>query len=175
MTEPFTNFNMNNTIRLGGITGNSVVDGPGLRTVVFFQGCPRHCPGCHNEELLEVDGGRVVSLEEALDEIRTTITPITQGITFSGGDPLMQGEALGELLKRLREEFPQLDYWVFTGYKFEEISDKELLKLVDVLVDGPFQQEKRDWDLAFRGSSNQRIIDLVRTRQTGQLVEWQST
>lgn len=162
------------TIRLGGITPNSVVDGPGLRTVVFFQGCPRHCPGCHNEELLPPDGGREISLEEMLKEIEATITPITKGITFSGGDPLMQEAGLYELLKRLRQVYPQLDYWVFTGYQYEEIKNMPLLQLIDVLVDGPFQQDKRDWDLTFRGSSNQRIIDLPNTKQMGHVVEWQS-
>ncbi|MDO7787988.1 anaerobic ribonucleoside-triphosphate reductase activating protein [Desulforamulus aquiferis] len=161
-------------IRLGGITSNSVVDGPGLRTVVFFQGCPRHCPGCHNEELLTLEGGREISLEEAQQEIAATISPITKGITFSGGDPLLQKEGLYELLKSLRQAYPGLDFWVFTGYQFEELQDLPLLELVDVLVDGPFRQELRDWDLAFRGSSNQRIIDLSKTRHQGRLVEWQS-
>lgn len=164
---------MTNKIRLAGITANSVVDGPGLRTVIFLQGCPRHCPGCHNADLLDVSGGKEVSLEDALTEIRANISPITQGITFSGGDPLLQPEALQKVLVQLRKEYPRLDIWVYTGYIYEEIKHLPVLDLVDVLVDGPFKQEQKDLELAFRGSANQRLIDLAKTRQTGQVVEWQ--
>ncbi|ABO49233.1 ribonucleoside-triphosphate reductase class III activase subunit [Desulforamulus reducens MI-1] len=164
---------MSLTLRLGGITANSVVDGPGLRIVVFLQGCPRYCPGCHNEELLEPEGGREITTEEAIEEIKATISPLTQGITFSGGDPLMQPQALQFLVKRVRQEFPRLDIWVYTGYRYEEVKDLPVLEQVDVLVDGPFLQEQRDLDLVFRGSGNQRLIDVPKTRQTGQVVEWQ--
>lgn len=166
---------MEETIRLGGITANSVVDGPGLRTVVFLQGCPRHCPGCHNEELLDPKGGTVVTLEELLGQIRNTISPITSGITISGGDPLMQRGPLEKLLIALKKEFPKFSVWLFTGYRYEDIKDFPLLQMVDVLVDGPFEQDKRDWDLAFRGSSNQRLIDINKTRELGTLVEWQES
>ena len=164
---------MNTTIRLGGITANSVVDGPGLRTVVFLQGCPRRCPGCQNPELLDAGGGREATQEEVLQEIRGTLSPITRGITFSGGDPLMQPEALKELIARLREAFPRLDVWVFTGSRYEEVQHLPLLDQIDVLVDGPFEQDKKDLDLAFRGSANQRLIDVPKSRQTGRVVEWQ--
>ena len=164
---------MNTTIRLGGITANSVVDGPGLRTVVFLQGCPRRCPGCQNPELLDAGGGREAPQEEVLQEIRGTLSPITRGITFSGGDPLMQPEALKELIARLREAFPRLDVWVFTGSRYEEVQHLPLLDQIDVLVDGPFEQDKKDLDLAFRGSANQRLIDVPKSRQTGRVVEWQ--
>ncbi|AEG61531.1 anaerobic ribonucleoside-triphosphate reductase activating protein [Desulforamulus ruminis] len=164
---------MNTTIRLGGITANSVVDGPGLRTVVFLQGCPRRCPGCQNPELLDAGGGREATLEEVLQEIQGTLSPITRGITFSGGDPLMQPEALKELITRLREAFPRLDVWVFTGSRYEEVQHLPLLDQIDVLVDGPFEQDKKDLDLAFRGSANQRLIDVPKSRKTGRVVEWQ--
>ncbi|MEW6697165.1 MAG: anaerobic ribonucleoside-triphosphate reductase activating protein [Bacillota bacterium] len=164
---------MSNRLRLGGITANSVVDGPGLRTVVFLQGCPRRCPGCHNQELLDAGGGRDVTVEEALQEIKAMISPITQGITFSGGDPLMQPEAVYDLADRLKKEFPRLDIWLFTGCRYEEVKHLPVLQLVDVLVDGPFEQEKKDLDLVFRGSSNQRLIDIAKSRQVGQTVEWQ--
>ena len=160
-------------LRLGGITANSVVDGPGLRTVVFLQGCPRHCPGCHNEKLLKPEGGREVTIEEAMEEIKATISPLTQGVTFSGGDPLLQPEALACLVQGLKGEFPRLDIWVYTGYCYEEVKALPVLKQVDVLVDGPFVQEQKDLDLVFRGSTNQRLVDVPKTRQTGQVVEWQ--
>lgn len=164
---------MSNQLRLGGITANSVVDGPGLRTVVFLQGCPRRCPGCHNQELLDAGGGREVTVEEALKEITATISPITQGITFSGGDPLMQPEAVWRLAYRLKKEFPGLEIWLYTGYKYEEVKDLPALDLVDVLVDGPFEQDKKDLALVFRGSANQRLIDIPKSRQAGMVVEWQ--
>ncbi|GAB6181918.1 anaerobic ribonucleoside-triphosphate reductase activating protein [Desulfotomaculum defluvii] len=160
-------------LRLGGITANSVVDGPGLRTVVFLQGCPRHCPGCHNEELLRPEGGREVTLEEATEEIKATISPLTQGVTFSGGDPLMQLQALKYLIQWVKQEFPRLDIWVYTGYCYEDIKDLSVLERVNVLVDGPFVKELKNLDLIFRGSANQRLIDVAKTRQIGQVVEWQ--
>ncbi|MEG6522244.1 anaerobic ribonucleoside-triphosphate reductase activating protein [Desulfotomaculum sp. 1211_IL3151] len=160
-------------LRLGGITANSVVDGPGLRTVVFLQGCPRYCAGCHNEELLKPEGGREVTIEEAVEEIKTMISPLTQGVTFSGGDPLLQPEALACLVKELKGYFPRLDIWVYTGYRYEEVKALPVFEQVDVLVDGPFVQEQKDLDLVFRGSANQRLIDVPKTRQTDQVVEWQ--
>lgn len=160
-------------LRLGGITANSVVDGPGLRTVVFLQGCPRHCQGCHNEALLDPQAGRLVTLEEAWAAIRDSISPLTQGITFSGGDPLLQPEAVYALAQRLKEAYPSLDIWLYTGYLYEEVKNLPVMELVDVLVDGPFVQAQKDLDLVFRGSTNQRLIDLAKTRQTGQLVLWQ--
>ncbi|MCL6560716.1 MAG: anaerobic ribonucleoside-triphosphate reductase activating protein [Firmicutes bacterium] len=160
-------------LRLGGIVANSVVDGPGLRTVVFLQGCPRRCPGCHNQELLDADGGREVTVEAAWQEIKATISPLTQGITFSGGDPLLQPAAVYELARLIKEQFPRLDIWLYTGYRYEEIINLPVLELVDVLVDGPFEQDKKDLSLAFRGSANQRLIDLPASRRTGQPVAWQ--
>lgn len=164
---------MSTTIRLGGLTANSVVDGPGLRTVIFLQGCPRHCPGCHNEALLDQRGGREVTLEEAVQEIKAQISPITQGITLSGGDPLLQPEAAYALASRLKEEFPHLDIWLYTGYHYDEVKDLPVLEVVDVLVDGPFIKEQKDLALVFRGSANQRLIDVPKTKMSGQVVAWE--
>nr|WP_235695556.1 anaerobic ribonucleoside-triphosphate reductase activating protein [Desulforamulus hydrothermalis] len=164
---------MSGKLRLGGIVANSVVDGPGLRTVVFLQGCPRRCPGCHNQELLDAGGGREVTVEEAWQEIKPTISPLTQGVTFSGGDPLLQPAAVYELARLIKKQFPRLDIWLYTGYRYEEIKNLPVLELVDVLVDGPFEQDKRDLSLAFRGSANQRLIDLPSSRRNGQPVVWQ--
>lgn len=160
-------------LRLGGIMANSVVDGPGLRTVVFLQGCPRHCQGCHNEALLNPQEGREVTLEEALAEIKASISPLTQGITFSGGDPLLQPEAVYALARQLKEDYPSLDFWMYTGYLYEEVKDLPVLELIDILVDGPFVLDKKDLELVFRGSSNQRLIDLTKTRQSNEVVQWQ--
>ncbi len=149
-----------NTIKISGIVKESVVDGPGFRLVIFTQGCPRHCRGCQNPELIPAIGGREMTPEEVLQLIKQNITSLTGGITFSGGDPLMQADALAEILKLLCQEYPKYNIWVYTGYTFEEIKHWPVLQYVDVLVDGPYEENRRDISLAFRGSSNQRLIDV---------------
>ncbi|MTI81388.1 MAG: anaerobic ribonucleoside-triphosphate reductase activating protein [Firmicutes bacterium] len=158
-------------VRAAGITSGSVVDGLGVRTVAFFQGCPRHCDGCHNPETRPFDDGKEMNVSELVQEVLETITPLTKGITFSGGEPLAQMEALIEAIKMLKQKKPYLDIWVYTGYTWEEIKDKPVLEMIDVLVDGPFIQEQKDLTLAFRGSLNQRIIDVQETIKQGELVE----
>ncbi|WP_031513460.1 anaerobic ribonucleoside-triphosphate reductase activating protein [Desulfofalx alkaliphila] len=157
--------------RVAGITAGSVVDGLGIRTVVFFQGCPRQCPGCHNPTEIPFEGGQEIWVDRLAEKIMDKTTVLTKGITFSGGDPLAQPEALLETIKLIKQQKPQFDIWVYTGYTFEEVKHLPVIPLIDVLVDGPFIQEKRDLSLAFRGSSNQRLIDVVRTLETGEIVE----
>lgn len=156
------------TIKISGIIKESVVDGSGFRIVIYTQGCPRHCLGCHNPDLISMTGGRDMTSVEVLNLIRENVTPLTGGITFSGGDPLMQAEVLTEILKDVRSEWPQFDVWVYTGYNFEQIKDLPALQYVDILVDGPFEQSKRDISLAFRGSSNQRLIDVKASLVSGE-------
>jgi len=160
-------------VRVAGITKSSVVDGLGIRTVVFFQGCPRHCPGCHNADTIPLTGGQEMTVSQLVTEINNSISPMTKGITFSGGDPLAQPEALLEAIELLREQQPNLDIWVYTGYTFEEMRDNPVMKMIDVLVDGPFIQAQRDISLAFRGSHNQRLIDIPKTLATGEVVSLQ--
>ncbi|MBO8136643.1 MAG: anaerobic ribonucleoside-triphosphate reductase activating protein [Desulfotomaculum sp.] len=160
-------------VRVAGITRGSVVDGLGVRTVVFFQGCPRHCPGCHNPGTIPFEGGREMPVIELVQEILDTVTPLTKGITFSGGEPLAQPEALLETIKMIKEKKPSLDIWTYTGYTFEEVKHLPVLEMIDVLVDGPFIKEKKDLALAFRGSSNQRLIDVPKTLAAGRVVELQ--
>lgn len=136
------------------------MDGPGFRLVIFTQGCPRHCKGCHNPDLIPTGGGQEMTPEELIGMIKNNITPLTAGITFSGGDPLMQAEALDVVLSLVRRELPQLNIWVYTGYLYEEVKDLPALEHAHVLVDGPYQEDKRDLALPFRGSTNQRIIEL---------------
>jgi len=158
-------------LRIAGITRESVVDGPGIRVVVFAQGCPRHCRGCHNPDLIPREGGREMSAEELAEEIGKCISPLTRGVTFSGGDPLLQAEGLEETIKLLRKKHPHIDIWLYSGYCFEEIQALPLLREADVLVDGPFIEEEKDLTLPFRGSRNQRLIDLRQTFQRGEVVE----
>ncbi|RQD74124.1 MAG: anaerobic ribonucleoside-triphosphate reductase activating protein [Candidatus Syntrophonatronum acetioxidans] len=158
-------------IKFSDIAGESMVDGKGIRVAVFLQGCPRACEGCHNPTLQPAEGGREMEEENFARLLLSRITPLHNGITFSGGEPLMQEKGLFQVLKHLKKENPQLDIWVYTGYTYEEIKDLPLLKLIDVLVDGPFMIGKKDLNLPFRGSSNQRIIDVESSLREGKAVE----
>ena len=163
-------------IRIAGVVRESFVDGPGIRFVVFCQGCPHRCPGCHNPATHDFDGGYDCEIEKILDAVEKN--PMLDGVTFSGGEPLCQPEAFLELAREIRSRFPQLNIMIFTGYTYEELQKmwdgrpalKELLDLIDYLIDGRYMQEQRDLTLQFRGSRNQRIIDMNATREEGIVV-----
>lgn len=156
-------------IRLASpITRDSIVDGPGLRAVLWTQGCIHNCKGCHNPQTHDLLGGFEIDTDEISKEIENL--KLHKGITLSGGEPFLQSEALIEIAKVCKTK--GLDVWAYTGYTFEELIDKKnpsyfnnlnLLKHIDVLVDGKFIEDKRDISLIFRGSSNQRIIDVGKT------------
>ena len=164
------------SLRLAGIVLESIVDGPGIRFAVFCQGCPHHCEECHNPETHDFDGGTVCSIEKLLAEIDKD--PLLAGVTFSGGEPFCQPEAFASLARKVKER--NLSVVSFSGYTLEQLQELsvrkpavgELLALTDILIDGPYQKEKRDLTLAFRGSSNQRVIDMNKTRAGGQVVIW---
>ena len=158
-------------IRYANIVNESLVDGLGLRTVAFLQGCVRHCEGCHNPGLLPMTGGIEIDEQEFADLLLSKVTALHKGITFSGGDPLAQPDALLKTVFLIKHKRPQLNIWVYTGFTFEEVKRLPVIQLVDVLVDGPFVMEKRDLSLPFRGSSNQRLIDVKRSLTTGRVVE----
>ena len=146
-------------MRVLRIVEGTIVDGPGLRTSIYFAGCPHRCAGCHNPESWDPDGGR----EMSLDEIMAVIEENGFNVTFSGGDPLLQIDGgLIELARRIRGSGKTL--WLYTGYTIEQIRASEslsrILDVVDVIVDGPFIESERDLSLRFRGSRNQRIIPL---------------
>ncbi|MDM5155741.1 anaerobic ribonucleoside-triphosphate reductase activating protein [Bacillus sp. DX1.1] len=148
-------------MRVMNIIHDSVVDGEGLRTVVFFAGCPHRCFGCHNPQSWNLCNGSEMTAEEIIKEIAKN--PLTD-VTFSGGDPFFQAAEVKEAAKAVKDLKKNL--WIYTGYTLEEIQNSrnndmmELLHYGDVLVDGRFELEKRDLTLPFRGSSNQRIIRL---------------
>ncbi|AYD41386.1 anaerobic ribonucleoside-triphosphate reductase activating protein [Clostridium fermenticellae] len=155
------------TIRLAGISYESLVNGPGMRRVFFSQGCKHNCKGCFNPSTHSFDDGELKDMDELVNDIKQN--PILHGVTFSGGDPLEQAEEfayMGEKIKELG-----LDIWCYTGYKFEYIFENRfeikgwnrLLNCIDVLVDGRFEEKKYNPKLKFRGSSNQRIIDVKKT------------
>lgn len=161
-------------IRLAGVEAESVVDGPGLRGVVFFQGCPHHCPGCHNPETWRLDGGSLKSVDEVWRMLR--YSPLLSGITISGGEPLLQPGGALALAKKAREAGGNV--MIYTGFLWEEIMKwnspiiKDLLQETFLLIDGPFQEEKKDPALLFRGSRNQRLIDVQVSLAEGKLVLW---
>ena len=137
-----------------------MADGPGLRTSIYCAGCDHHCPGCHNPQSWDRNGGHEATVDELLEIIKADEF---SNVTFTGGDPLYQVEAFTELTKRIKEETSKT-IWCYTGFTYEEILADErlsaILPYIDVLVDGPFILELRDPELLFRGSSNQRIIYL---------------
>ncbi len=148
-------------IRVANIINESAVDGPGLRLVIFAQGCPHMCKGCHNKSTWPTIGGRSVYYPE----IKTLIEDsIINGVTFSGGEPFEQSEGFSYIARQIKKDFPNIDIVSYSGYTYEEIISDEnknkLLKEVDYLIDGKFILELKTFDLPFRGSSNQRIINI---------------
>ena len=143
-------------MRVLDIIPGTSVDGPGLRTTIYFAGCEHHCEGCHNPQSWAPDGGREMTAEEILDVIEDN----GFNVTFSGGDPLYQVEALIPLASEIRRR--GYNIWLYTGYTFDRIAASErlrpILDVIDAVVDGPFVMALRDTELRFRGSSNQRIL-----------------
>ncbi len=153
---------MASEIKVCGTEPESIVDGEGIRYVIFVQGCPHHCPGCHNPESHPFDGGEARSVDVLFKEICED--PLLGGVTFSGGEPFCQPEPLAELARLVHAR--GLDITTYTGYRYEDLLDMRdpgigaLLAETDVLIDGPFILEERDLTLPFRGSRNQRIMRL---------------
>lgn len=166
------------TLRIAGVVRESIVDGPGIRFTVFAQGCPHQCPGCHNEATHDFQGGKQIEIDAIIREI--VKNPLLNGVTFSGGEPFCQAEGFSFLAQELKEK--GFHVVTFSGYTFEELMElaqqpggegravQTLLDLTDLLIDGRFEQAKRDLTLQFRGSRNQRLIDMNKTRETGKLV-----
>lgn len=158
------------TLRILKVIDGTSVDGPGLRTSLYLAGCAHRCPGCHNPSSWDFDGGEVV----AIDRLMERITGNDFDVTLSGGDPLYQLEAVVELARRVRAIGKTV--WCYTGFTYEQVvADDRLSRLldyVDVLVDGPYVERLSDPDLLFRGSSNQRLVDVGRSAP-GAVVEWQ--
>ncbi len=156
-------------MRVLDIIGGTSVDGPGLRTSIYFAGCTHHCPECHNPESWDMMGGT----EMTVDDVMARIEEEDFDVTFTGGDPLMQVEQLIELAERVRAAGKKI--WCYTGFRYEDIALDErlsrILPYLEVLVDGPFLIACRDVKLLFRGSSNQRLID-VQNSTLGNIVLW---
>lgn len=158
---------MSKQVRLAGIAYESLVNGPGLRRVFFAQGCKHNCKGCFNVSTHPFQGGSLRNIDELVNEVKEN--PMLKGVTFSGGDPFEQAEEFAYMAKKLKEF--NLNIWCYTGYTFEYIFNNKnrysgwgkMLNYIDVLVDGKFEEDKKNTNFKFRGSSNQRIIDVKKS------------
>ena len=162
-------------IRIAGVIKESTVDGPGFRYVIFTQGCPHHCEGCHNPETHDMNGGKLESITTLVDDIKKN--PLLKGITLSGGEPFMQAKKLVKLLSLL--DLNRYTVMTYTGFKYEYLLENadenngflELLKLTDVLIDGKFELALKSEKAKFRGSTNQRAIDVKNSLKENRIIE----
>ncbi len=163
-------------INVCGIERESIVDGPGFRYVLFVQGCPHRCPGCHNPESHDFNGGTGMTVTEIFADIMKN--PHLKGVTFSGGEPFEQTDALVDLGHMIRDA--GLSLMSYSGYTLEELkarhdsSTDELLDMLDILVDGRYVESLRNLTLVYRGSENQRVIDMKKTRESGEVTLYRS-
>lgn len=156
-------------LNLSGIVEDSIVDGPGIRVCVFCQGCPHHCPGCHNPETWAFGRGQDFEEAQILEIVKGN--PLCHGVTFSGGEPFAQAEAFTKLARLLKAEGYEVAS--YSGYTFETLlhgtpAQRTLLEAIDILIDGPFVLSEKSLELSFRGSKNQRILDVKRSLAAGQ-------
>ena len=161
-------------LRIAGTVNDSIVDGPGIRFAIFVQGCPHNCEGCHNPQTHDFSGGEESDTDTLLERIKGN--PLLDGVTFSGGEPFCQAQALAHLGRQVKAL--GLNVITYTGYEFEELYANrntngwgELLEVTDYLIDGEFILAQKDWEIKFRGSSNQRYIDCQASLQAGQAIE----
>ena len=159
-------------MRYHNITKDDMLNGDGLRVVLWVAGCAHACPGCHNPVTWDPEGGLPfdeASRREIYEELEKDYV---SGITFSGGDPLHPANIRGvtELARQIRSDFPDKTIWLYTGSTWNEVRDLEVARYVDVLVDGTFQEAKKDNTLRWKGSSNQQVIDVQKTLKTGEVV-----
>lgn len=152
-------------LRIAGTVNDSIVDGPGIRFTIFTQGCPHRCKGCHNPQTHDLYGGKIVTIDNLIIQIQSN--PLLDGVTFSGGEPFLQAESLAELGKYIHAH-TSLNIVTYTGYTFEELLsvsnvDKACMRLLeesDILIDGLFIESEKSYELRFKGSSNQRCINV---------------
>ena len=157
-------------IRIAGIIEESFVDGEGVRFAIFVQGCPHKCKGCHNPETHNFGGGKILNTEKIISDFAKS--PLIIGITLTGGEPLCQIDAVTELAKAAKNF--GLNVWCYTGFTYEDLFSndkiKHFLNYVDVLVDGKFIESQRDLNLSFRGSTNQRLIDVTESLSKNKII-----
>ena len=159
-------------MRYHDITKDDMKNGDGLRVVLWVAGCSHHCPGCQNPVTWDPEDGLPFDWAAEEEIFGQLEQEYISGLTLSGGDPLYEGnrEAVTELVRKVKSRYPKKTIWLYTGYRWEEIRDLEVIRDIDVVVDGRYIQEERDITLEWRGSANQRVIDVPKTRELGQIV-----
>ncbi len=162
---------MSDQVRISGIVGASITDGPGFRYAIFVQGCSHHCPGCHNPHTHDPNGGELRDTAELIEAMSKD--PMISGVTLSGGEPFEQAEALLPIARAAKEKGMELA--AYSGYLYEDLladngARRALLELCDVLIDGPYIDAKRNLDIRFKGSENQRIIDVPASMAAGAVI-----
>lgn len=162
-------------MNFGTIHKNSMVDGPGVRVSVFVSGCPHHCPGCFNQELWDYEAGKPFTFADELSIIKAAEPDYIAGLTVLGGEPLAPHNRRDvlNLCQHFKKRFPDKTVWLYTGYEWEWVKDMIGLEYVDVLVDGRFVEAEKDLTLRFRGSRNQRIIDVQVSKNEKNLTLWE--
>lgn len=160
-------------LRIAGIANDSIVDGPGLRYTIFTQGCPHHCKECHNPETHDPSCGKLIEIDSVVSEVKKN--PLLDGITLSGGEPFMQAEVAGHLARKIKKDL-NLSVITYTGFLFEDLlkndKNRELLENTDMLVDGKFVKEEKSLDLMYRGSKNQRLINVQESLKQNKVIEY---
>lgn len=159
-------------IRLAGIVPESYTDGDGIRYTIFVQGCAHQCTNCQNKSTWDFNGGRLYEIDDIINEIMEN--PLLDGITLSGGDPMYQTSNILELIDKLHNRLPQMTIWLYTGFTYEEcLTDNKkrmVLEKIDIIVDGEYIDSKRDLTKRFKGSTNQRIIDVKKSLTNNKIV-----
>lgn len=158
------------------IRSEDISNGPGIRVSIWVQGCNRHCPGCFNPETWDFNGGRLFNRRVKIQFLDLAKEKKIVGFSILGGEPLQQGKDMLDLVKSMKEEYPDKTIWMWTGYKYEDLNDEqlEIVSYIDILVDGEFIEAQKSPGKRFKGSSNQRIIDIKKTLEMGkiQLSNW---
>ncbi len=156
------------------IKSHDIANGPGVRVSLFVSGCPHRCPGCFNEETWDEAYGDSYTTKTEQEILNALSPSYIKGFSLLGGEPfvLEHQTALLPLMKKIKEEFPQKTVWAYSGYTWDTLPEQLLLPYIDVLVDGPFIEAQKDLNLRFRGSANQRLIDVQKSLKEGKVVLW---
>lgn len=162
--------------RIAGFSDDSIVDGPGIRFTIFYQGCKHHCKNCHNPETWNFEQGTLIDNDEIIEKLKKN--PLLDGVTLSGGDPMFQLDSVVDLCQKIKQNFPEFNIILYTGYTYEELQEmskkvsniKVLQRFLDFIIDGRYEDSLRDLTLKFRGSSNQRVIDVKSSLNQNKIV-----
>lgn len=157
------------------ITKTDVANGSGIRVVLWVSGCEHHCPGCHNPQTWDEKSGKIFDDNAKIELFKALDNPYIAGVTFSGGDPLHPNniETVTALAQEIKEKFPEKNIWLYTGYEWEKIKEYSIMKCIDVVVEGKFIQTQRNISLKWRGSSNQRVVNVKKSKENNTVVLWE--